>query len=935
MKTSIPLGNQLLITKFYTPIASGPLISRHRLTSLLEKVLDFPFTLVSAPAGFGKTTLLAAWKQSLPDGKPLVAWVSLDEEDNEPRLFWTYVLTALQMQRPEAFAPLVRQLQSPQAPPLQYILTGLINALVEGPDEFLLILDDYQLITEQQVHNALAYLIEHLPPQLHIIVATRADPPLPLPLLRAQRHALEVRTDQLRCTLEETRAFFQEVMSLQLPDEVIQDVRDRTEGWLVGLQLLGLSLPERADPLTLLEEVSGDQRYILDYLTQEVLQRQPQEVQTFLLYTSILDQLSVSLCDAVMDQTGSQQMLRRLEQTNLFIVSLDDRRQWYRYHALFAEALRYRLERTHADLIPSLHRRASLWYVQHDQTSEAILHAVGACEWQWAADLIEQKSLQFLAHTWGVSGHQLLMLQHWLGQLPADVMHSRPRLCLICAQMLWVVAPYPMLEGWLEAAETTLTALLLTQTHEDTSRALSPQAPQSLQHAFGQVITWHAFLRSFDEQDGQAVLSLCQQALALLPADDLMTRAYVALTQLMAYYVSSLNDAWASIENGLQAISLAQEAGLTSFALGLASATAMHMIGPGRLYEVQQLNQRARQMGKQPGEQVLPEVGWSAVYQAEILREWNQLDTALSVIGEALLLCKQVESIASLPYLIIGHAILLRILLSRGELDAARSAIQQFEHIGMNMNQPTRIHAYALFTTIDQVRLWLACGELDRATRWVEALDTRKWLGTPFAREREEVACARVFLATNQPALALQRLEPVLQRATAGKRWGHVIEIRLLQALAYQVSQEEMQALDALSEAIRLGEPEGYIRSFVDEGAPMEALLSQLRQRDHEHGPTPYLDKLLAAFPQERKPHRAAGKPAKADRTPKLLSQRELEVLQLLAQGRSNQQIAQELVIAIDTVKRHISHIFSKLGVTNRVQAVKQARELGLLDEQF
>ena len=226
-----------------------------------------------------------------------------DEEDNEPRLFWTYVLTALQMQRPEAFAPLVRQLQSPQAPPLQYILTGLINALIESTDEFLLILDDYQLIAEQQVHKALAYLIEHLPPQLHIILATRADPPLPLPLLRAQRHALEVRTDQLRCTLEETKAFFQEVMSLQLPDEVIQGVRDRTEGWLVGLQLLGLSLPERADPLTLLEEISGDQRYILDYLTQEVLQRQPQEVQTFLLWTSILDQLSASLCDAVMHQT--------------------------------------------------------------------------------------------------------------------------------------------------------------------------------------------------------------------------------------------------------------------------------------------------------------------------------------------------------------------------------------------------------------------------------------------------------------------------------------------------------------------------------------------------------------------------------------------------------------------------------------------------------
>ena len=387
----------------------------------MKKVLKFPFTLVSAPAGFGKTTLLAAWKHSLSASKPLVAWVSLDEDDNEPRLFWTYVLTALKMQRPEAFASLVTQLQSPQAPSLQYILARLINSLIEGSDEFLLILDDYQLITEPQVHNTLAYLIEHLPPQLHIVLATRADPPLPLPLLRAQRHALEVRTDQLRCTLEETKAFFKEVMSLQLPDEVIQDVRDRTEGWLVGLQLLGLSLPERADPLTLLEQVSGDQRYILDYLTQEVLQRQPQEVQTFLLYTSILDQLSASLCDTVMNQTGSQQMLLRLEQTNLFIVSLDDKRQWYRYHALFAEALRYRLERTHADLIPSLYYRASLWYAECNQTTQAVLHAFHAKEWDWAAELIERHPL--LSLTWGASKHEFAMFQNGLSS-------CRPRSCI-------------------------------------------------------------------------------------------------------------------------------------------------------------------------------------------------------------------------------------------------------------------------------------------------------------------------------------------------------------------------------------------------------------------------------------------------------------------------------------------------------------------------
>ncbi|HEY4034638.1 MAG TPA: AAA family ATPase [Ktedonobacteraceae bacterium] len=362
MNTSWVIQSQLLATKFYIPVAPGTLIWRARLCALLDESLKHPFMLVSAPAGFGKTTLLSAWARSQLASHARIAWVSLDEEDNKPQLFWSYVLTALGKLQPERFTALLTELQSLQSPPLKYLLGELINLLAEGTDDFLLILDDYQVIGEQEVHTSLAYLIEHLPPQLHIIVATRADPPLPLPLLRAQRQALEVRTDQLRCTAEETKAFFDEVMGIHLPEETVQQITARTEGWLVGLQLLGLSLPERADPLSLLQELSGDQHYILDYLTQEILQRQPQEVQTFLLSTCILEQLSASLCDAVMQQTGSQQILQWLEQANLFVVSLDSKRQRYRYHALFAEALRYQLEQGHADLVCGLHYRASLWY---------------------------------------------------------------------------------------------------------------------------------------------------------------------------------------------------------------------------------------------------------------------------------------------------------------------------------------------------------------------------------------------------------------------------------------------------------------------------------------------------------------------------------------------------------------------------------------------
>ncbi|HEX3643143.1 MAG TPA: LuxR C-terminal-related transcriptional regulator, partial [Ktedonobacteraceae bacterium] len=740
--------------------------------------------------------------------------------------------------------------------------------------------------------------------------------------------------DRLRCTAKETRAFFDEAMDIQLPDETIQQVTDRTEGWLVGLQLLGLSLPERADPLSLLKEVRGDQRYILDYLTEEVLRRQPQEVQTFLLCTSILEQLNASLCDAVMEQHGSQQMLQRLEQTNLFVVSLDSKRVWYRYHALFAEALRYQLEQTYGDLVLTLHHRASLWYAKHDRTTQAILHAFCAKEWYWAADLIERKSLQLMTLMWGASHRAMVILQEWIKQLPAEVMYSRSRLCLACCQLLWAVAPQTTLEAWLDAAEAALTASLMTQTHEDASSTmLTPQARQDLENRLGEVITFRAVVRGHQE-DSLAVFPLCQQALALLSADNIGARTFVSWAQIRAFYASEANDAVAAIKSGLQASTLAQATGETALAIGIMSATALHMIGTGQLHEMYQLTQQTIQLGIQPGKPMLPDVSLPIALQAEVLREWNQLDAALELAEEAISLSPQAATIVSIIYSVYGYIVLMRIALSRGELHKACSALQEFERIKMKMNRPLSLHVHSFFTTVDQVRLWLACGELDHATRWAEELDRGERHGTAFAHEREEVACMRVLLAKNQPALALERMGPVLQRATTGKRWGHVIEIRLLQALAHQTCQQEMQALDNLSDAVQLAEPEGFIRSFVDEGASIEALLYRLRKRERKHGPTPYLDTLLVAFQQESKVHVSAGERTKAQPLPEPLSEREREVLELLARGASNQEIAQELVIAYDTVKRHVSHIFSKLGVQNRVQAVKQAGELDLLGEE-
>jgi len=846
MSGLIVIQSQLLATKFFVPVAPGTLIYRPRLTALLTESLKHPLTLVSAPAGFGKTMLLSSWAQSRPASNAVVAWVSLDAEDNDPQLFWTYVLSALSIQQPERFTWLFKYLQSPQAPPLKYILMALNNLLADSTEHVVLILDDYHVIIKQEVHATLSYLVEHLSTKLHIILATRADPPLPLARWRARGKLLEVRTDQLRCTVKETKHFFQEMMGIQFPDETIQEVTARTEGWLVGLQLLVLSLPEYVNPLTLLEEASGDQRYILDYLTEEVLRQQPQEVQTFLLSTCILERLTASLCDAVMQQHGSQELLERLERANLFIVSLDSERKCYRYHALFAQALRYQLEQSQVDLLPSLHYRASLWYAQHDQITQAILHAFNAKEWQWAADLIERQSVALHTITWGISKQKVLLFRDWLQQIPAHILHSRPRLCLAYTWMLFFTTSQTVLETRLNAIEALLTAELMTQTHQ-----LTPQARQELENLLGETITYRALMRSYDE-DGEAALELCQQAQALLKADNFDVGAQIAASKLFASYASSLNDATGAIQMGLQGASLSKAVGNTHHAISLTGETALHMIGTGHLHETQRQTQQAILLGHKLETFVLPVVGWPMIWQAEILREWNELEAANSLAQEGIQLCEQMESPLSLIFSDMGYAMLLRVCLSRGKLDEACAALQEFERLGMSLNQRYYLYLRSHFTTVDQVRLWLACGELDRATRWVEQLDLREQHGTLFAHEREEVACGRVLLAQKQPALALQRLEPALQRATTGQRWGHVIEIRLLQALAYQMHKQETQALNVLSEAIRLAEPEGYIRSFVDEGVPMLALLSRLQQEQRQHGATSYLDTLLAAFDTRR-----------------------------------------------------------------------------------
>jgi LuxR family maltose regulon positive regulatory protein len=920
--------DQLLATKFFIPVSSHALFPRPRLIELLNMSLECPLTLVSAPAGFGKTTLLSTWVQSLLAERSRIAWVSLDEGDNEPVLFWMYVLSALDSQQPGLCAQLVTYLQTQQAPPLRSVLQTLINRLAEQSEQLLLILDDYHLVTEQAIHASLTYLVEHLPPQLHLILATRADPPLPISLLRARGHLLEVRTDQLRCTPDEVMAFLEKTARIQLSQDMVGEVATRTEGWLVGLQLLGLSLQGHADAGDLLEEVSGSQRYIFDYLIEEVFQSQSASAQTFLLHTSILKRLSAPLCDAILQQSGSQQMLEQLERANLFIVSLDTQRRWYRYHALFTEALRHRLEQTQPAFFPILHHRASQWYAQQGHPNEAISHAITAQQWQWAADLIEQ----VYPRIWGNSEHA--MVRRWLEKLPAEVMRSRPRLCLAYAKTLFMVSSYTTIERWLQDAETALRGTSPAPTNETAETgAPPPSAQHERDNLFGEIASYRAIIIGYYLGEGHSVLTFCKQALAHLPEQNLLARAEVAYAQSLAYH--SFGDIVAAIQSTKEATALAQAAGDTSSTIIYLCRTAYSLLLHGKLHEVVQIAQQAALLGTTPVGLPHAMMCWAYIFHADAVREWNRLDEALDLALQGVRLSEQTETIVALY---LGYTILMRIYLARGEMDAARLAFQGAEEALTKTYSPYRRDAYLI---VNWVQFWLANGELERAMNWAQEIAQHTSVHSPFAREREDVAQARILLVQKMPSEALSLLEPLQVNAEKQERWSHVIEMKVVQALAHHMRHEDQEALTVLAQSVHLAEPEGYIRTFVDEGPQIAVLLSLLRQQERKKGPTPYLEALLAAFSPEGITHKPPLRGLDQPRGRLLeqplvepLSVRELEVLHLVARGDSNQEIAEVLVIALDTVKRHVTHIFEKLGVNNRVQAVARARALGLLSDE-
>ncbi|MEO1209352.1 MAG: LuxR C-terminal-related transcriptional regulator [Cyanobacteria bacterium J06638_20] len=914
---SITAELPLLETKLYLPKWSADRVSRSRLIDRIHP--QRKLTLVSAPAGFGKTTLLAEWVAAVP--KRPVAWVSLDQSDNDPAFFWTYLITALQNIQPGLGERSLSLLQSPQPPPIESVLMTLLNELTAVEVDFVLILDDYHVIETQAIHGGIGFLLSHLPPQMHLIIASRADPPLSLARLRSHGELTELRVSDLRFTPDEAAAFLNQGMGLEISAVEVSALEQRTEGWIAGLQLAALSLQGREDISDFVAVFSGDDRYIVDYLLEEVLQRQPDRVRRFLLQTAILERLSGSLCDAVTDQNGGQGMLETLERGNLFLIPLDNKRQWYRYHHLFADVLQAHALMEWPERLPSLHGRASTWYEQHDLFSDAIRHALSAQDFERAAGLIEQ-----MWPTMRRRQRETTVLG-WITSLPDALIRNRPVLSVAYALVL-------LNDGQLDAAESRL---------QDAERCLGVATDLQEPRAIESVVTDDAQLRSLPAsianarayraqalRDVSGTVTYAQQALELLPDDEEYERGTTAALLGLGYWTSGRPEAgYRSFAEGL---AIFKRMGLTQIAIGGTLILAQMGMAQGCLHRAINSCEQSLQLAKEQGDPVLP--GTPELYLALSELRYEQGDLAaasqLWLSGETL---RQRASLSGAKYL--WWVVQAQLKAAEGDLETALDQLQEAEQLYYRTPIPV---PDVRPTQALRVRWWLRQERLAEALGWLQECGLSVDDPPDYLREYEHLTLARVLIAqyrrdgTNElihQAIAL--LTQLLAAAETQERTGSIIKILVVLALAREAQGNVSAAVTSLERALTLAEPEGHIRIFAECGTPMVQLLQECMNRNIT--PT-YTQRLLTALetwgqPQDAAPTASVGASPQPLIEP--LSQRELEVLRLLNTELSGPEIANELVVALSTVRTHTKRIYNKLNVTNRRAAVKRAGELDLL----
>ena len=880
----------ILATKLYIPPARLKVVFRPRLIDRLKEGLSQTpgITLISAPAGFGKTTLISEWVIACE--RP-VAWLSLDEGDNDLTRFLTYFVAALQRVVPNFGERVFEMLQASQMQPLltEPLLTALLNEILTIPNHFLLVLDDYHVIDSKPVERALTFLLEHQPPQMHLVIATRQDPELPLARLRARGQLTELRAADLRFTSSEAAEFLNPGMGLKLSAENIAALETRTEGWIAGLQLAALSMQEHQDITSFIQSFTGSHHFVMDYLVEEVLHQQPEIIQKFLLYTSILHRMCGPLCDAVLldSSISGEETLQHLERANLFLIPLDNERRWYRYHHLFADLLRQRLrQRLNAgtengeDRRKELHIRASQWYEDNGLQMEAFQHAAAAHDIERAERLVDGKGIPL-----HLSGGVTPILE-WLESLPGDVLNARPWLWWRHAAMLLINGQTIGVEEKLQAAEAGL-ANILQGAEPDTQT----------RNMIGLIAMASATL-ALTRYDVKAMLAQSRRALEFLDPNSLFQRANANWTLGYAYVLQG--DRVPARQAFTESVALSEAAG-SMFPLILAT------IGLGYVQELDnefyQAAETYRRVLQWTGDHPQQIIGEAHLGLARILYEWNDLDAAEQHTQQSLHLSRQYENI--IDRYVISEVFLARLKLAQGDVEGAANMLAQTDQSVRQHNFVLRIPEVATA----QVLTFLRQGNLAAAAHLAQ---THNLL----------LSQARVHLARGEASAAIAVLESYRQQVEAKGWQDERLKTVILQALAFHAHSEKDKAMQVLYDALALAEPGGFNRIFVDEGSSMAELLSEAALQ----GINPeYVGKLLAAMEQEKQEH------AQRSVLIQPLSPRELEVLQLIAQGLSNDEIGKRLFLALDTVKGYNRRIFDKLQVQRRTEAVARARELGLL----
>ena len=906
---------ELLATKLIVPQVRTRCLVRARLFADLTQAVTHQLTVVCAPAGFGKTTLLADWALR---SERLVAWVSLDPDDDDPVRFWRYVAAALV----RAGIPVGERVSAlatrPDMSSGHDVVSALVNQLMALPEEVVLVLDDYHTLGSKAIHEGVSYLLGHLPPPLHLIISSRIDPPLPLARLRASGELVEFRTPDLRFTPDESAAFLREVWGLDFSPETATEVESRTEGWVVGLQLAALALRERPDVDAFLEVFTGAHRFVLDYLSEEVLARQSDRVRTFLVRTSILDRLSGPLCDAVTGGSDGQIMLEDLERANLFVIPLDEERRWYRLHHLFADVLRARLAQSDPELVPELHHRAALWSEQHGFLDDAIRHSSQSGDAMRASRLVEEHLEERLAQ-----GEEAIVAR-WLTVLPEEAVRSAPALCLARAYLDFHLGDLAAVDRHLEHAESAFDLGGEVRSGAvPTTGGMVREIPVAIALLRAEVAAARGDIEETAQQARSALARTSEHELGPI----FWARWLLAFTEWMRGHVEEAERAFSGLlVEGRSAPSLNP---LMSTGSTLASVQRVR----GNLGAALRTYREGLRFITEGGRLSVAHAGELHIGLSRVLYERDELEAALEHVTVGIDLCRHVMMERARDR---GFVTFAWIRQAKGDSEGALEAMDQA--CRMYPSMPVHSDATSLFNpaSTERARLWLVHGRIEEAAGWTEERSLTDEDAVTYLKEADHLVLARVLLAQAQATRASRLLERLDALADAQGRNGSLIQIRALRSLAMQAAGEHQAALTLLDDALSMARPQGYVRVFTDEGPPMAALIQRFirLRRDRRGGGAnaaqEHALRVARSFRSaSRVPTEGAGPTTSQLVEP--LTTREIEVLKLIAAGMRNREIAGELVVTLDTIKRHVSHIFDKLGAVNRTEAVARARELHLI----